>query len=372
MPTEPLIETFPNGLTLVAESMPHVRSASLNLLVPAGFAREPSGKLGLASLLAELSTRGAGTLDSRELSDAFDRLGVDRGEGVGAYNLTYSGGMLGRNLTHILPLYADMVRRPHLPEDELEPAREALLQDLLGLADSPDDRVMLALAAKHFPSPYDRNRFGTAESLGAITIDDVRAYHQQAMVPEGAILSVAGAFDAKQLVGLVGEHFGDWRGPALPLPDPARAAPPASYEHIAEETHQTQIALACPSAAFDDPDFYNARGAVGVLSGGMSSRLFTEVREKRGLCYSVRASHSTIRGLAAVVCYAGSRSERAQETLDVTVAELKRLRDGVTADELGQTEGEPQDHADYGPGLGGQPRQHPCQRVVLTSGACAR
>ena len=323
---------FPNGLTLLAERLPHVRSATFALLVPAGFTREPADRLGLAGLVAELVTRGAGAWDSRQLSLALDNLGADRSESAGAYNVTLSASTLARNLDTVLPIYADIVRRPHLPDDEVEPARDALLQDLQGLEDSPDERVMLELAARHYPDPLSRNRYGTEAGLTATTPDDVRDHHARHFQPDGAILSVAGNIDWEPLKAQIDRLFGDWEPrPSPPLP---RAERRRDSGHVPAETQQTQIALACPSAGFDDADFYAARAAISVLSGGMSSRLFTEVREKRGLCYSVRASHSALKGAGSVVAYAGTRADRAQETLDVLVSELKRLGDGVTADEL--------------------------------------
>jgi len=325
-------QTFPNGLTLLGEHMPHVRSATLYFLVPAGFTREPADKLGLSPLVAELVTRGAGELNSVDLSLALDNLGADRSESAGPFNTVFSAGTLGRNLLPVLGLYADIIRRPHLPDDELDAARDLLLQDLLGLEDSPDEKVMLELGRRYYPKPLSRNRYGTQAGLESITPADVRAFHAERFQADGAILSVAGAIDWDALVDKVGTLFGDW--PGHPAPDPVPGPHTPTSGHVTQDTQQTQITLACPSAAFADPDFYAARAAVGVLSGGMSSRLFTEVREKRGLCYSVRASHSTVKDRGTVVCYAGSRTDRAQETLDVTVAELKRLREGVTADEL--------------------------------------
>ena len=121
-------------------------------------------------------------------------------------------------------------------------------------------------------------------------------------------------------------------GGAAPERTPARHTP--TSEHLPKDTQQTQIALAFPGAAFGDPDYYAARGAVGVLSGGMGARLFTEVREKRGLCYSVYATHDTVKDRGAVIGYAGTRADRAQQTLDVMIGEFRRLKDGVTADEV--------------------------------------
>lgn len=324
--------TLPNGLTLLAERMDHVRSASLYLLVPAGFTHEPADRLGLATLLTEMITRGAGDRDSRELALALDNLGCDRSESVGPFNLILSAGTLARNLDRVLPLYADIVRRPHLPDDELPPSQELALQDLLGLEDSPQEKVILELKSRYYPEPYGRNRYGTAEGIRAATPADVRRHYDRQVRANGAILSVAGAIDWPRLKAQVEELFGDWEGGAEPLPAPAVHTPTSA--HIHKDTQQTQVSLAFPSVPLADPDYYAARGAVGVLSGGMSARLFTEVREKRGLCYSVYASHDTVRNQAAVVGYAGTRADRAQQTLDVMAAEFRKLPDGVTDDEL--------------------------------------
>ncbi|HXT59352.1 MAG TPA: insulinase family protein, partial [Pirellulales bacterium] len=105
-------------------------------------------------------------------------------------------------------------------------------------------------------------------------------------------------------------------------------------DHLQHDSNQTQIGIAYPSVAYRDADYYQASAAIGVLSGGMSSRLFTEVREKRGLCYTVYATHSTLLDRGSVFCYAGTSAERAQETLDVTLAEVIRLSDGIEPGEL--------------------------------------
>ena len=324
--------TYPNGLTLLAERMDHVRSATMYFMVPAGYVNEPAERLGLAGVLAEMLSRGAGDRDSKQLSLALDNLGADRNEGAGSFNLTLSAGTLARNLPAVLELYADIIRRPWLPDDELEPTVELALQDLQGLDDSPSDLCLLELKRRYYPQPYNRNQYGTVETLGAITPADVKRFHAERFRPGGAILSVAGNIDWPRLKDQVGDLFADWTGTAT-TPQAGAAHRPESG-HLTKETNQTQIAVAYPTAAFGSPDFYLARGAIAVLSGGMSSRLFTEVREKRGLCYSVSASYDQVKGMASVVCYAGSRTEKAQETLDVTIGELKRLKDGIADEEV--------------------------------------
>jgi predicted Zn-dependent peptidase len=324
--------SLPNGLILLAERMEHVRSAAINFLVPSGAAFDPPGKFGLATVLADLITRGAGDRDSLELTLALDELGVDRDESVGAINMRFWGSTLSRNIAPALDIYADIVRRPQLPEEELEPVQALALQDIQGLEDAPQQKVMVELRRRYYPSPLNRDKRGRAEDIEALAIDDVRGQHRRLFRPNGAILSVAGNVEWEPLRDQVERLFADW-----PVGEAIEARPePVSprSEHITKDTQQTQVALAFPSAAVTDPDYYAARAAAGVLSGGMSSRLFTEVREKRGLCYSVYAFHETFKDRGTMLAYVGSEVGQAQEALDVLVGELRRLKDGVTEDEI--------------------------------------
>ncbi|MBA4067353.1 MAG: insulinase family protein [Isosphaera sp.] len=324
--------TLANGLVLLAERMEHVRSAAVNILVPAGCANDPPGQLGVASVLAEMISRGAGDRDSRELSLAFDGLGVDRDESVGVFNMRFWGSTLARNIPPALDLFADVVLRPRLPDDELEPVQALALQDIQGLEDAPQQKVMVELRRRHYPDPLNKDRRGRAADIEALTPAAVRAFHRRLFRPNGTILSVAGNVEWGPLVERVERLFGGWgRGPE---PDLAPAGHAPKSEHIPKETAQTHIALAYPSVPVGHPDYYAARAAEGVLSGGMSARLFAEVREKRGLCYSVGVRHETFRDRGTVVGYAGTGADRAQETLDVTTAELRKLAAGVTDDEI--------------------------------------
>lgn len=324
--------TFANGLVLLAERMDHVRSAAFNFLVPAGCAFDPAGQGGAASVLAGLITRGAGARGSRELSLALDNLGVDSDESVGAVNMRFWGSTLARNVPAALDIYADILLRPHLPEEELEPVVALAIQDIQSLEDAPQSKVMVELRKRYYPPPMNKDRRGTEAELESLSIDAVRAVHATGFRPNGTILSVAGNIEWEPLKEQVGRLFGNWKQGATTDATPQPHKPQSA--HIPKETSQTQIALAYPSVTITDPDFYHARAAVSVLSGGMSSRLFTEVREKRGLCYSVYATHESLKTQGTVLAYAGTRAERAQETLDVTLNELRRLKDGISDDEL--------------------------------------
>jgi predicted Zn-dependent peptidase len=326
--------TFPNGLTLLAERMEHVRSAAFNFLVPAGCAFDPPGQLGMGTILSDLLTRGAGSRDSRELTFALDNLGLDRGEGVGLMHMHLWGATVARNLSPALDIYADIVRRPHLPDDELAAVQALAYQDLRSLEDEPRSKVSWALRKQLYPTPLSNDRRGTAEGITAITSETVRQHHQKWFRPAGAILSVAGNIEWQPLRDQIERLFGDWEGTADR--SLSYGAQPPRRAHVAKELEQTHITVAYPSVPIGHPDYYSALGAVYVLSspGGMSSRLFTEIREKRGLCYSVSAGHDTLKDRASVIAYAGTTNERAQETLDVLLAELRRLQEGIEVEEI--------------------------------------
>ncbi|MBX7104337.1 MAG: insulinase family protein [Gemmataceae bacterium] len=332
MPASVYSHTFPNGLTLLCEPMSHVRSAALNILVPAGCVYDPPANAGIGSLVSELITRGAGDLDSRALTLAFDNLGLDRSESVGSIHMRFAAATLARNLNAALELYSDVLLRPHLPEDELEPVQMLALQDLQGLEDEPRQKALLELRRRHYPAPLSNDRMGTAEGIKATTIEKIRKHWSEYIRPNGAIISVAGNVEWEPLRDLVGRLFAGWQaGEDHPL---TYGSAPGGSSHITKDTAQTQIGIAYPSVPFGHADYYAAMGAVNILSGGMSSRLFTHVREERGLCYAVWASYATFRDRGSVLAYAGTTTERAQETLDVTVRELKRLVDGIEADEV--------------------------------------
>lgn len=326
--------TFANGLTLLAERMEHVRSAAFNFLVPAGCVFDPPDRLGMGTVLADLLTRGAGSRDSRQLTFDLDNLGLDRGEGVGLMHMHLSGATVARNLPAALDIYADIVRRPHLPDEELEPVQALAYQDIRSLEDEPRSKISVTLRKHLYPTPLNNDRRGTVEGIGNLTIEAIRRHHETWFKPDGTILSVAGNIEWQTLRDQVERLFGDWKGSADRTlrfgPQPPRRA------HVSKDLEQTQITVAYPSVPIGHPDYYSALGAVYVLSspGGMSSRLFTEIREKRGLCYAVSAGHDILKDRANVIAYAGTTNDRAQETLDVLLAEIKRLQEGIEVEEV--------------------------------------
>jgi predicted Zn-dependent peptidase len=331
--TQPIVShTYDNGLVLVAEPILSLESAAFTFLVPAGCAYEPQSRLGLGTLTCELTLRGCGPRDSRQFICDLENLGVERSESVSNSHTSYSGATLSKNLFPALELFADLLRRPHFPDVQLEPVRLMVLQELRAIEDEPGQKVMLELRRHQYPDPWGRSSYGEAADIESTELADIRDYFSRHYHPNGTILGVAGNFDWERLKDQVARLFDDWT--PRDAPEPATGRSLARRQHLAHESNQTQIGIGYESLPYRHEDYFQAWGAVGVLSGGMSSRLFTEVREKRGLCYSVYATMHSLRDRGSVLCYAGTSAERAQETLDVTLSELVRLADGIQADEL--------------------------------------
>lgn len=323
---------FENGLTLLAEEMSWLESTAFSILIPAGYVYDPTERPGLGNFTCEMVQRGCGSRGSREFVESLDRLGVDRSASVSGAHTSFGGAMLADNLFDTLGVYADLVRSPHLPEDQLEEGRQVCLQELWSVEDDLAQKAMLGLRDLHYGHPWGRSCQGTEESIQSIDASDIRKFFQQRFQPDGAILSVAGKLDWDQLVPRVDQLFGDWSKSSS---DPIVETPGmGGYKHIDFDSNQTHIAVAFPGVPYRDPDYFQARGAVGVLSDGMSSRLFTEVRENRGLCYTVYATCHSLRDRGSVFAYSGTSTERAQETLDVLIHELLRIADGIEQTEL--------------------------------------
>ncbi len=321
-----------NGLLLAAEEMPWLESAAFALVLPAGSARDPADQLGLANLTCEMVQRGCGARGSRQFVEDLEMLGADSSAGILPSHTNFAGAMPADSLHEVLEIYADVVRRPQLPLDQLEDARQVCIQEIRAAEDDLAHTAMTELRQRHYGDPWGRLAHGTVEAVSSIQLGDVErdiAHHYR---PNDTILSVAGKFDWQALKDHVESAFGDWTMAAKSTP--VTAKPAGDYHHLSSDSSQTHIGVAYSIIPYSDPGYMQVRGAVGVLSDGMSSRLFTELREKRGLVYSVNASCDSLRDRGSVLCYAGTTTERAQETLDVLTAELLRLADGIEEDEL--------------------------------------
>jgi predicted Zn-dependent peptidase len=320
------------GLTLVAERIPAVASVAVAWLLPAGSATDPDDADGLAAMLCEAIFRGAGGMSSREIAGALHRLGVQRAGHVSTHHLHVEATLLGRRLEEAMPLLSAIVREPALDDADLGPVRELCLQSLAALDDDPPSLATLRLRERHLPAPFGRHGYGTRDVLERVTMEEVRAAWRRRFTPAGSILAIAGACDPPRIARQLETLLDGWEGAA---PEVAETAPPPrGYADFAHETAQVHIALAYDAPAEPDRTSMLERLATTALGGSTSGRLFTEVRQKRSLCYSVSATYRALRDRGFVSLYAGTTTQRAQETLDVCMAEIERLREGLAADEF--------------------------------------
>jgi predicted Zn-dependent peptidase len=330
--SEILVHQFKNGLILLGEAMPWLESAAFSISVPAGGRYDPPDRFGLANLVCEMTERGAGTRDSRRYIEDLEYLGVDSHSTASNSHIAFAGAMPAENLLPAIEIYSDVLRKPHLPESQFEDAKKVCYQEVLSLKDDLAQQVMLELKRLHYPEPLGRSPLGTLKDVSSATLHDVQTHHETRFRPEGTLIGVAGNIDWHRLVEGVEQLLGDWE--SRPLPEIEITPSTGGVQHLTQDCQQTHIGVAYPTVPYRHPDYYKARGAVGVLSDGMSSRLFAEIREKRGLCYTVYASLHSLFDHACVLAYAGTSADRAQETLSLLLNEFKRMKDGISEAEL--------------------------------------
>ncbi|TWT92670.1 M16 family metallopeptidase [Stieleria varia] len=330
--TKIITRQFQNGMTVLIQPMPWLRTAAFSVSVGGGSQCETPQQAGLASLVCEMVQRGAGHYSSRDLVAVQDNLGLDRSGGVSTGTTSFGAAMPAESLLDAIALYADILRRPHLPADQLPDAQMMMIQELRAMEDEPTQRVMRRLRELHYGWQLGHSNQGTIETLQSFGPDDVRQYYQQQYHAGGSILSVAGNVNPNDVLDKIEEVFGDWK--TLEVQRDPPAAGQAVYEHMPAETSQTHIGFAFPNIQYGHKDYFRMRAGIGILSDGMSSRLFDRVREKRGLCYTVSASCHSLRNVGGVFGYAGTTPARAQETLDVTLGEIANFTKDLEQSEL--------------------------------------
>ena len=324
--------TLACGATLVHEHIPGTSVQGFLMMLPVGTAGDAMDADGHAPLMVEYLFRGAGERDARTHSDALDRLGVQRNARNGPWRTTVSGTMLAASVNDGLPLLIDMVRAPRFDAEHQDAVRSLCLQTLGGLEDDPQHLVSLKLRANHLGTPLNRHGYGDQSVLE--TTDAATLKHEwfRRATPATAIIASAGPIAADAMAKLIDRELGDWTGSTDEPVEQDDA--PRGLHHFAQETAQVHVAAAWDAPAESDEHSMAERLAMTALGGSTSGRLFTEVRQKRSLCYSVGASYRAGRDRGLVTLYAGTTPERAQETLDVCAAEIERLKGGLERDEF--------------------------------------
>ncbi|MGL6193935.1 MAG: M16 family metallopeptidase [Thermoguttaceae bacterium] len=326
------IHKLSNGLVLIGEEMDWCESVSYTMQIPCGSVYDPPGLAGLANLTCEMLLRGAGERDSRSFTQAIENLGSEWSESVSHADTTFESQSLPGNLFSSLELLVDLIRSPHLPEKELGAAKQVVIQEIIATEDDPVEKLMIQQALNFFPDPWGRPNSGEIQSVKRITIDDIKQFHKRYYQPDGAVLCVVGKFNFDALVQKIETLLGDWEpNPCPPVIEKQRGK---QFVHIPFDSNQTHIGITYPAVPYRHKDYFLAWSGVEVLSGGLSGRLFTELRDKRGLCYSVSASYLSLKDYGCVFCYCGTIAAKAKNSYELLLEELRKLQDGVTDDEL--------------------------------------
>jgi len=321
-----------NGMVLLGEPMDAVESVAFSFMVPAGAVTLPEGCSGASAVISDWIFRGAGAHDSRALSESLDGLGLHRMGGQGHAFLTLGGALEAGHLSEALPLYAEIILKSRLEDEQFEHARQLAVDEVLGLADDPRQKLMISLREQFFPSPWGASTLGNKKDLDSLTPSRARDLVAQRFDPCRSVFSVAGKYDFQAVCAQVEALFG--AATVIPTSDFTLGDRGETYAHMPNDGAQVHIGLMTHAVTCAHEDYYAARLAVSVLSGGMSSRLFTEVREKRGLCYAIGARYYGLKDYAGILCYAGTTPGKAQETVDVIINEFNTLQKDLSTEEL--------------------------------------
>lgn len=323
-------KTLPSGVELAVDPMPDRRIVSFEFRLLTGTAYEPAELLGLARLTEEVMDKGTARKTGRQLSDAFDAIGAQRNSWTGREGTGFTLTLLPEHLEAGLDLIAEWIREPAFPEDACRVAVDLARQEIDALEDDPGDLADRMLTAKTYGSRLGRHPLGTRETLERIGPDEIRAHWASQFAAARMQVSAAGAVDPDRLAALLDARFAGF-GPAAPDGRDrfdVEFAPGRLHEH--KDLEQVQIGISFPGVPLTHDDFPAQRVIIAILSDGMSSRLFSEVREKQGLAYSVSAWDEYPRGSGMLFMHASTKPERCNRTYETLLREIDRLADDVT------------------------------------------
>jgi predicted Zn-dependent peptidase len=338
---------FGSGLRVVTERMPGVRSVALGFWVLAGSRDEPPPISGSSHFLEHLLFKGTRTRSARDIADAFDAVGGEVNAFTAKEYTAFYARMRDRDLSVAVEHLSDMLRNSVLRAADLEAERQVILEEINVHEDSPDDLVHDLFTETLWPGhPLGRPILGTRRSIEAATRDQVRRFYRRHYVPRSVVVVAAGNLRHDQLLELVVEHMEPGsvrrRGPSAWNLRMAGTAPSPSGRSFVKrrKTEQAHICVGTSGLSRTDPDRF-AFGVVNTaVGGGMSSRLFQEVREKRGLAYSVYSYHAMYAEAGLFCTYVGTTPGRAKEVLTIVKGELANVADkGLSPDEFERAKG---------------------------------
>ncbi len=342
--SEHRITTLPSGVRVVTERMPSVRSVALGFLIGAGSVRESEHEAGISHLLEHMLFRGTERYGSQEIDQIFDAMGAELNAGTDKENTSVYTRVLDQHLEKAFDVISDMIWRPRF--GELETEREVVLEEIAMYEDDPQDKVFDVLGEAVYGShPLGRPVIGRAEVVGAVTAEQLRAFHARRYDPRSIVIAAAGSVDHDALVELAlaggpqsspaasdeSDAAARVAGPAgvlAPADAPAGSTMPAfepRVRFLRKDTEQYHVCFGGPGLARDDERRYALRVLDNVLGGSSSSRLFQEVRERRGLAYAVFSFANLHAHTGDVGLYVGTRPENLSEALSVLAEELARF-----------------------------------------------
>lgn len=309
------ITTLSNGLRIVSASIPHAQTVSVGVWVDAGARDERTAEHGIAHMLEHMAFKGTATRTAAEIALEVE----DRGGYINAHTsreeTAYYLRLLAEDLEFGVSLLADIITASTLPDDEIDREKGVIIQEIGQAADTPDDIVFdLFQSQSHPDNPMGRPILGTTETVSGFSRDDLKAFMRRHYTPSSLIISAAGKLDHDDLVRMVESRLGGLDAPR----DTDRRAQPlwpdTGDDRIAlihRDLEQAHLVLGLPGVAFDDDDRLALSAMSTLFGGGMSSRLFQEAREKRGLCYSVFSFSQSFSDSGVLAVYAGTSQEDA-------------------------------------------------------------
>jgi predicted Zn-dependent peptidase len=325
---------LPNGVRVALDPMPGLATAALGVWQRVGARWEPAELNGVAHLFEHMAFKGAGSRDARQFAEAIEDIGGVMNAGTGYERTAYYARIVGEQAPFALDMIADILFAPHWSPDDLEKEKGVVAQERGEAFDAADDRVFeLHQAALYPDQPLGRPILGEDETLANVSVDTLHAFNDAHMAPDRLVVSIAGAFDRSALIDAVEKRFGALK------PKPAQGAAPArAHPGRVSETRkleQSHLVMSWPSPSAGSDAQFAARLLAEIFGGGMSSRLFQEVRETRGLVYAIDAHMDTFEDDGRLSVYAGCAPKNAREVAVLVRAQLALLADtGPTAAEL--------------------------------------
>ena len=335
LPPNYFYHRMPNGIEIVGQYMPSLSSITFGFQLDAAVINEPEDKLGLAHLFEYMLFQGTKQKDARALNEAFESLGARKGASTGLETAQVWAQIVNTKFDATLQLINELLLTSTFPKDELEQMRNIILQEIRRRDDEPMSRIFDLVRADFYRgTALGRLALGTTESVSSLQRQDLHDFWKARYHPNNTLFSIAGKFDWDHVVEQMEALFGNWSGTATSSPEQVpHPSSSVSLEH--QEGKQEHLGLMFPFPNYTDPDYYAAMVISEVLGGNMASRLFVEVREKRGLVYGISAGLTSHKHMGAMRIYAGTTPEQGRECLQVIVNELRKLeQDGITEDEM--------------------------------------